>query len=55
MFGFFRNGVITIRLPWAKKEPKKRNIIMDIFENPEQYVLHAYVENDEVNIKIRKK
>lgn len=37
------------------KKPHKRNFIKDIMENPEEFVLTAFIENDELSIKIRRK
>lgn len=42
-----------IEIPFKKE--KKENLIKDIKESPENYLLMAYIENDEVVIKIKKK
>lgn len=38
-----------------KKKEKKPSIVKDIINCPDAYKLEAFVENDEVVVKIRKK
>ncbi len=37
------------------KEEEKPSLLKDIFDNPEVFKLEAFIENDEVVIKIRRK
>lgn len=37
-----------------KKKEKKPSVIKDLIDCPDQYKLEAFVENDEIIIKIRK-
>lgn len=53
----FENG-IDIRFPefpWKKKEPSKPSLIKDMVKNPDDFVLIASVEGDELIVKFRKK
>lgn len=51
----FKDG-INIKFPWTKeKEPKKPNLIKDIMNNPENFMLIASIEGDEVVVKVRRK
>lgn len=51
---FFDKDKFSIRFPWRKKE-KKPNLIKDIINNPENYVMTISIENDELVAKVTKK
>ena len=37
------------------KETEKPSLLKDVIENPESFKLEAFIENDEIVVKIRKK
>lgn len=37
------------------KKPHKKNFILDIIENPENFILTAFIENDKLSIEIKRK
>ena len=38
-----------------KKKEKKSSIIKDVMDKPEEFVLEAFIENDEIVVKIKRK
>lgn len=49
-------GIITLQLRKAEKnEPKKKSVLNELLESPENFVLTAFIENEEVIVKIKKK
>lgn len=53
----FENINLNIKLPWKKKDGEKRktNLIEEAINNPENFLLIASIENEEIVIKIKKK
>lgn len=39
----------------GKEKKKKKSLLMDIFENPDDFVLTAYVEDDELIVRLKRK
>ena len=38
-----------------KKKVKKVSLVKEVMEEPEKFILEAFIENDEINIKIKRK
>ncbi len=48
-------STLRFRKKGKLKEEEKPSLLKDIFENPEVFKLEAFIENNEVVIKIRRK
>ena len=48
----FKNMLIKVGI---KKVKRKSSILKELLDNPENVKLEAYIENDELIVKIRKK
>lgn len=46
--------VSTLKLKKGK-EKKKRSLLKEVIENPEEFKLEAFMEGDEITIHIRKR
>ena len=49
-----RIDISTIKFKRTKKE-EKRSLLKEVMENPEEFKLEAYIENDEVIFRIKRK
>lgn len=48
-------STLRFRKKEKPKEEEKPSLLKDIFDNPEVFKLEAFIENNEVVIKIRRK
>ena len=36
-------------------KPKKRTVISDVIENPENFILEAWVDRNEINVRVKRR
>lgn len=49
------HGFKIAKLEDKKKEEKKEPLLKNVINNPEEFKLEAYVENDEIIVKIKRR
>ena len=47
--------ISKIKLKTKKKEKKKPTLLKEVMDNPEAFKLEAYIDNDEIVIKVKRK
>jgi methyltransferase-like protein len=52
---FGKIDVSELILKRKEKAEQKPSLLKDIFDNPESFKLEAFIENDEIIVKVRKK
>lgn len=47
--------ISKIKLKTKKKEKKKPTLLKEVMDNPEVFKLEAFIENEEIVIKVKRK
>ena len=47
--------ISKIKLKTKKKEKKKSTLLKEVIDNPEAFKLEAFIENEEIVIKVKRK
>lgn len=47
--------ISKIKLKTKKKEKKKPTLLKEVMDNPEEFKLEAFIENEEIVIKVKRK